>query len=193
MFYQSKAVEQLRFELSVFPPFCLFSSPCIDQTCFRQLSIIKQSFVEKSKKKKNKKWTIKQSILNIFIKRTKKHFLKKSFKIFEVAFSKKLAKRMWKKGFLFLSWFSFLAYFQKFVQLNFNMASLLSVGKGKRTMESLTAKDQYSCEFGSSKYFALCGFGGILSCGITHTMVTPLDLVKCRLQVNSPFWLFFWI
>jgi len=41
-----------------------------------------------------------------------------------------------------------------------------------------------SCKFGSAKYFALCGLGGILSCGITHTMVTPLDLVKCRIQVN---------
>lgn len=41
-----------------------------------------------------------------------------------------------------------------------------------------------SCEFGSSKYFALCGLGGILSCGITHTMVVPLDLVKCRMQVD---------
>merc|ERR1719315_849437 len=35
------------------------------------------------------------------------------------------------------------------------------------------------------KYFALCAFGGVLSCGITHTAVTPLDLVKCRLQVNK--------
>jgi len=42
-----------------------------------------------------------------------------------------------------------------------------------------------SCEFGSNKYFGLCGIGGILSCGITHTMITPLDLVKCRLQVDS--------
>lgn len=41
-----------------------------------------------------------------------------------------------------------------------------------------------SCEFGSGHYFVLCGFGGILSCGITHTMVTPLDLVKCRIQVD---------
>ena len=41
-----------------------------------------------------------------------------------------------------------------------------------------------SCEFASPKYYALCGLGGILSCGITHTMVTPLDLVKCRLQVD---------
>merc|ERR1711962_1058966 len=43
----------------------------------------------------------------------------------------------------------------------------------------------YSCEFGSNKYFALCAFGGVLSCGITHTLVTPLDLVKCRLQVDK--------
>merc|ERR1719232_1978515 len=42
-----------------------------------------------------------------------------------------------------------------------------------------------SCEFGSTKYFALCAVGGALSCGITHTAVTPLDLVKCRLQVNK--------
>lgn len=41
-----------------------------------------------------------------------------------------------------------------------------------------------SCEFGSTKYFALCGLGGILSCGITHTLIVPLDLVKCRIQVD---------
>ncbi|XP_074645732.1 phosphate carrier protein, mitochondrial-like [Tubulanus polymorphus] len=44
--------------------------------------------------------------------------------------------------------------------------------------------EETSCEFGSAKYYALCGFGGILSCGITHTAVVPLDLVKCRIQVN---------
>lgn len=42
-----------------------------------------------------------------------------------------------------------------------------------------------SCEFGSNKYFAICGFGGIISCGLTHTLVTPLDLVKCRMQTNA--------
>ena len=47
------------------------------------------------------------------------------------------------------------------------------------------ADDDYSCEFGSTKYFALCAVGGALSCGVTHTAVTPLDLVKCRLQVNK--------
>lgn len=41
-----------------------------------------------------------------------------------------------------------------------------------------------SCEFGSAQYYAYCGFGGLLSCGLTHTAVVPLDLVKCRIQVD---------
>merc|ERR1712106_963121 len=49
----------------------------------------------------------------------------------------------------------------------------------------LAAAAEESCEFGSTKYFALCAFGGVLSCGITHTVITPLDLVKCRLQVDK--------
>jgi solute carrier family 25 phosphate transporter 3 len=36
----------------------------------------------------------------------------------------------------------------------------------------------------SKEYFMACGIGGILSCGITHTAVTPLDLVKCNVQAN---------
>lgn len=54
-----------------------------------------------------------------------------------------------------------------------------------RQLSAASAEPEYSCEFGSQKYFALCGLGGILSCGITHTLVTPLDLVKCRLQVDK--------
>ena len=34
------------------------------------------------------------------------------------------------------------------------------------------------------KFYALCGFGGILSCSLTHTAVVPLDLIKCRIQVD---------
>jgi solute carrier family 25 phosphate transporter 3 len=41
-----------------------------------------------------------------------------------------------------------------------------------------------SCEFGSRKYFALCVVAGLLSCGITRIITVPLDLVKCRIQVN---------
>lgn len=53
-----------------------------------------------------------------------------------------------------------------------------------RTIAAASATEETSCEFGSGKYFALCGLGGILSCGLTHTAVVPLDLVKCRIQVN---------
>ncbi|ESN95457.1 hypothetical protein HELRODRAFT_185971 [Helobdella robusta] len=44
--------------------------------------------------------------------------------------------------------------------------------------------EEYSCEYASNKFFALCGLGGIVSCGVTHTMIVPLDLVKCRIQVD---------
>lgn len=33
-------------------------------------------------------------------------------------------------------------------------------------------------------YYSKCILGGILSCGITHTAITPLDVVKCNMQVN---------
>uniref|UniRef100_A0A8D0HA47 Solute carrier family 25 member 3 n=1 Tax=Sphenodon punctatus TaxID=8508 RepID=A0A8D0HA47_SPHPU len=44
--------------------------------------------------------------------------------------------------------------------------------------------EEYSCEYGSLKYLALCSLGGVVSCGLTHTAVVPLDLVKCRMQVD---------
>ncbi|KAB0380753.1 hypothetical protein FD755_008537 [Muntiacus reevesi] len=46
------------------------------------------------------------------------------------------------------------------------------------------SRKESSCEYGSVKFYALCGFGGVLSCGLTHTAVVPLDLVKCRMQVD---------
>jgi len=33
-------------------------------------------------------------------------------------------------------------------------------------------------------YFKACSIGGILSCGLTHTLVTPLDVIKCNMQAN---------
>lgn len=36
----------------------------------------------------------------------------------------------------------------------------------------------------SKEYYAACTLGGIIACGPTHSAVTPLDLVKCRRQVN---------
>lgn len=36
----------------------------------------------------------------------------------------------------------------------------------------------------SAEYYGYCAIGGALSCGLTHTAVTPLDLVKCNAQAN---------
>lgn len=61
----------------------------------------------------------------------------------------------------------------------------LVTGRQIAAASTAAAQTGDSCEFGSLKYYALCCVGGTLSCGLTHTMVVPLDLVKCRLQVDS--------
>uniref|UniRef100_A0A0A9XEI1 Phosphate carrier protein, mitochondrial n=1 Tax=Lygus hesperus TaxID=30085 RepID=A0A0A9XEI1_LYGHE len=33
-------------------------------------------------------------------------------------------------------------------------------------------------------YYGKCMLGGVISCGTTHTLVTPLDVVKCNMQVD---------
>jgi len=35
----------------------------------------------------------------------------------------------------------------------------------------------------SPAYYGACSAGGVFSCGLTHMAVTPLDLVKCNMQV----------
>jgi len=63
--------------------------------------------------------------------------------------------------------------------------STSNIKENVRCIDAAAAAEGDSCEIGSAKYFALCGLGGVLSCGLTHTGVVPLDLVKCRLQTNS--------
>ena len=36
----------------------------------------------------------------------------------------------------------------------------------------------------SSDYYTACAIGGVLSCGLTHMGVTPLDVVKCNMQTD---------
>lgn len=36
----------------------------------------------------------------------------------------------------------------------------------------------------NATYYKKCMVGGILSCGLTHTGICPLDVVKCNMQVN---------
>ena len=33
-------------------------------------------------------------------------------------------------------------------------------------------------------YYKKCMLGGVISCGTTHTLVCPLDIIKCRMQAN---------
>ncbi|KAF6011506.1 hypothetical protein HII13_001967 [Brettanomyces bruxellensis] len=40
-------------------------------------------------------------------------------------------------------------------------------------------------ELYSRKYYSTCALGGFLACAPTHSLVLPLDLVKCRLQVDK--------
>jgi solute carrier family 25 phosphate transporter 3 len=39
-------------------------------------------------------------------------------------------------------------------------------------------------ELYSPEFYRACTIGGILSCGLTHTAVTPLDVVKCNMQTD---------
>lgn len=39
-------------------------------------------------------------------------------------------------------------------------------------------------EMYSPAFYAACTAGGVASCGLTHMTFTPLDLVKCNVQVS---------
>lgn len=52
-------------------------------------------------------------------------------------------------------------------------------GKGKKDQ-----KEEPKIVFGTPEYYAMCALGGAICCGVTHLMVTPLDLVKCRIQTD---------
>ncbi|XP_046938420.1 phosphate carrier protein, mitochondrial-like [Lynx rufus] len=60
-----------------------------------------------------------------------------------------------------------------------------SLGPPKGRFWAAAAAKEQSYEYGSARYLLLCGLGGMLSCGLTHTAVMPLDLVKCRMQVDT--------
>ena len=49
----------------------------------------------------------------------------------------------------------------------------------------MAGKDSVPEDKKDMTYYAKCMVGGALACGLTHTIVTPLDLVKCRMQVEK--------
>lgn len=64
--------------------------------------------------------------------------------------------------------------------LNDQLKKAVGSGSGSSTPSSSGKK---IIEFTPEYYFA-CTLGGIIACGPTHASVTPLDLVKCRRQVD---------
>ncbi|CAK7246035.1 MAG: Cu/Pi carrier [Sporothrix thermara] len=57
--------------------------------------------------------------------------------------------------------------------------------KGVAAAKAKAKSPKQSIELYSGTYYAACTFGGLLACGLTHTAVTPLDLVKVRRQVDA--------
>ncbi|KAL0415591.1 UNVERIFIED_CONTAM: Mitochondrial phosphate carrier protein 3, mitochondrial [Sesamum latifolium] len=55
-------------------------------------------------------------------------------------------------------------------------------GIGRNFM--IPAPNESGIKMFSPAFYAACTAGGILSCGLTHMAVTPLDLVKCNMQIN---------
>ncbi|KAF7244289.1 Phosphate carrier protein, mitochondrial [Varanus komodoensis] len=60
----------------------------------------------------------------------------------------------------------------------------LSAASTDKQKNPSVGHEEHSCEYGSLSYLLLCSLGGLLSCGVTHTAVVPLDVVKCRMQVE---------
>jgi solute carrier family 25 phosphate transporter 3 len=38
-----------------------------------------------------------------------------------------------------------------------------------------------------ASYYLKCMFGGMLACGLTHTAIVPLDVAKCKKQIDPTF------
>jgi len=60
-------------------------------------------------------------------------------------------------------------------------SSSLAVQGGAKSPVILSPKEKI--RMFSPAYYAACSAGGVFSCGLTHMAVTPLDLVKCNMQV----------
>ena len=65
------------------------------------------------------------------------------------------------------------------------MPSLLEVSRKNPFAKPTVAASGKEVVFGSTEYYLKCAIGGAVSCGLTHTMITPLDLIKCRMQVDK--------
>ncbi|KAF3332489.1 mitochondrial phosphate carrier protein 3 [Carex littledalei] len=58
--------------------------------------------------------------------------------------------------------------------------------KRRPELESVEAKqiEKGKIEMHSPLFYVACTVGGMLSCGLSHMAITPLDLVKCNMQID---------
>ncbi|XP_014498144.1 mitochondrial phosphate carrier protein 3, mitochondrial [Vigna radiata var. radiata] len=59
-----------------------------------------------------------------------------------------------------------------------------NIDAGSRGFMIPSPSESRKIELYSPAFYAACTAGGILSCGLTHMAVTPLDLVKCNMQID---------
>lgn len=64
-------------------------------------------------------------------------------------------------------------------------AQLSEAAKQELSKATATIAPKNQLQLYSKEYYAACTFGGLMACGLTHWAVTPLDLVKCRRQVDA--------
>ncbi len=55
---------------------------------------------------------------------------------------------------------------------------------GPNGFAAASASEGKKIEMYSNKFYGACALGGIVACGATHTAVTPLDVVKCNMQID---------
>ncbi|CAL8471880.1 g11422 [Coccomyxa elongata] len=64
------------------------------------------------------------------------------------------------------------------------MAQKFRAGASPSGMPLIPAASEKKIQLYSRDFYAACTLGGVLSCGLTHTAVTPLDVVKCNMQID---------
>ncbi|CAL9123085.1 unnamed protein product [Musa acuminata var. zebrina] len=61
-------------------------------------------------------------------------------------------------------------------------SSMEALPRGSDSVEA--TRETRKIEMYSPLYYAACTFGGLASCGLTHMAITPLDVVKCNMQID---------
>lgn len=70
------------------------------------------------------------------------------------------------------------------------MAPKLSAFQQKKNLLATAAGEKWDSRYShaiphTNSYYMKCMLGGVLSCGLTHLAVTPLDVAKCNMQVSA--------